>query len=179
MTTPASTVDEFLERFDASETIQHANLDHYHKNIAVHKDKNATRVASCRWRKRWKKDTTEYNTVREISKCRFLEMLLGKRTKERDYFEKQLTEKTAQLEQQIEDLKKDKSFEIRKLTESRREYEEKSRIAEQKVHDMALLMRKHKIPGWMDILDGGDIPKVEESSNPDPYAFLLDSDEDA
>lgn len=175
MTTPASTVEQFLERFDASETTQHAQLDHYHKNIAVHKDKNSTRVASCRWRKRWKKDTTEYNTVREISKCRFLEMLLGKRTKERDYAQRQLHEKTAQLEKQIEDLKKDKSIERRELTESRRKYEDKSRIAEQRVYDMALLMRKNNIPGWAEILEGGDIPKVEES---DPYDFIQDTDDE-
>lgn len=177
MTTPPSTVEQFLERFDASETTQHANLDHYHKNIAVHKDKNATRVASCRWRKRWKKDTTEYNTVREISKCRFLEMLLGKRTRERDYAEKQLKEKTTALEKQIEDLKKDKSIEMRKLTESRRESDHKLQKAEQRVYDMALLMRKNKIPGWADILEGGDIPKVEADDS-DAYAFLQDTDDE-
>jgi len=42
---------------------------------------------------------------------------------------------------------------------------------------MALLMRKNKIPGWAEILEGGDIPKVEADES-DAYAFLQDTDDE-
>lgn len=91
-------MEQKLRAFDESEKIQLANVRNYHREIAVHKDANAARVACCRWKKRWRTNTTEYNTVRLLFRLKVVTGFVDQTVKEREYCERQVANKQKELD---------------------------------------------------------------------------------